>query len=284
MTQMKQEQEIMGMVTDIQRFSVHDGPGIRTTVFLKGCNMDCAWCHNPETISFEPEMIVDESKCIGCWKCDEGCYSGAKRWVGTQKTVGQVLKEVLLDQPYYGEDGGVTISGGEPTCQPVFTRELLKACKEAGLSCGVESNLSVDWAILKEIASLCDVFMCDLKIWDSDLHKKYTRVGNERIIENLKKLDTIGIPIILRTPIIPGINDNAEQIKPIAQLAATLKNLKYYELLPYHPLGLSKKLAGKEQKPRFEKPPKETMSALAQLAKEQKLPVRVASVNIFEEE
>ena len=137
---------------------------------------------------------------------------------------------------------------------------------------------------MKEIASLCDVFMCDLKIWDSDLHKKYTRVGNERIIENLKKLDTIGIPIILRTPIIPGINDNAEQIKPIAQLAATLKNLKYYELLPYHPLGLSKKLAGKEQKPRFEKPPKETMSALAQLAKEQKLPVRVASVNIFEEE
>ena len=266
MTQMKQEQEIMGMVTDIQRFSVHDGPGIRTTVFLKGCNMDCAWCHNPETISFEPEMIVDESKCIGCGKCDEGCYSGAKRWVGTQKTVGQVLKEVLLDQPYYGEDGGVTISGGEPTCQPVFTRELLKACKEAGISCGVESNLSVDWAILKEIASLCDV------------------VGNERIIENLKKLDTIGIPIILRTPIIPGINDNAEQIKPIAQLAATLKNLKYYELLPYHPLGLSKKLAGKEQKPRFEKPPKETMSALAQLAKEQKLPVRVASVNIFEEE
>ena len=99
MTQMKQEQEIMGMVTDIQRFSVHDGPGIRTTVFLKGCNMDCAWCHNPETISFEPEMIVDESKCIGCGKCDEGCYSGAKRWVGTQKTVGQVLKEVLLDQP-----------------------------------------------------------------------------------------------------------------------------------------------------------------------------------------
>ena len=90
MTQMKQEQEIMGMVTDIQRFSVHDGPSIRTTVFLKGCNMDCAWCHNPETISFEPEMIVDESKCIGCGKCDEGCYSGAKRWVGTQKTVGQV--------------------------------------------------------------------------------------------------------------------------------------------------------------------------------------------------
>ena len=125
--------------------------------------------------------------------------------------------------------------------------------------------------------------MCDLKIWDSDLHKKYTRVGNERIIENLKKLDTIGIPIILRTPIIPGINDNAEQIKPIAQLAATLKNLKYYELLPYH-LRTVKKLAGKEQKPRFEKPPKETMSALAQLAKEQKLPVRVASVNIFEEE
>ena len=273
-----------GMVFDIQRLSVHDGPGIRTTVFLKGCPLRCVWCHNPETISFEPEMIVDESKCIGCGKCDEGCYSGAKRWVGTQKTVGQVLKEVLLDQPYYGEDGGVTISGGEPTCQPVFTRELLKACKEAGISCGVESNLSVDWAILKEIASLCDVFMCDLKIWDSDLHKKYTRVGNERIIENLKKLDTIGIPIILRTPIIPGINDNAEQIKPIAQLAATLKNLKYYELLPYHPLGLSKKLAGKEQKPRFEKPPKETMSALAQLAKEQKLPVRVASVNIFEEE
>ena len=96
MTQMKQEQEIMGMVTDIQRFSVHDGPGIRTTVFLKGCNMDCAWCHNPETISFEPEMIVDESKCIGCGKCDEGCYSGAKRWVGTQKTVGQVLKPIRL--------------------------------------------------------------------------------------------------------------------------------------------------------------------------------------------
>ena len=109
-------------------------------------------------------------------------------------------------------------------------------------------------------------------------------MGNERIIENLKNLDTIGIPIILRTPIIPGINDSAEQIGPIADLAATLKNLKYYELLPYHPLGLSKKLAGKEQKPRFEKPPKATMNALAQLAKERNIPVRVASVNIFEED
>ena len=98
----------------------------------------------------------------------------------------------------------------------------------------------VDWKILKEIASLCDVFMCDLKAWDSELHQKYTKVGNERIIENLKNLDTIGIPIILRTPIIPGINDSAEQIGPIADLAATLKNLKYYELLPYHPLAYQK--------------------------------------------
>ena len=112
----------------------------------------------------------------------------------------------------------------------------------------------------------------------------YYETTANTIIENLKKLDTLGIPIILRTPIIPGINDNAEQIQPIAQLSATLKNLKYYELLPYHPLGLSKKLAGKEQKPRIEKPPKVTMNAHAQLAKAEKLPVRVASVNIFEEE
>ena len=94
--------------------------------------MDCAWCHNPETISFEPEMITDESKCIGCGKCDEGCYSGAKRWVGTQMTVQKVLKEVLIDQPYYGEDGGITISGGEPTCQPVFCPGAFKSLQGSG--------------------------------------------------------------------------------------------------------------------------------------------------------
>ncbi len=136
---MNQNGTTYGVITDIQRFSLHDGPGIRTSVFFKGCNLNCAWCHNPETISFAPEVIVDPEKCIGCGKCDEGCYSGARREVGRRFSAEELMTEILQDKDYYGKTGGVTLTGGEVTCQPEFAYEILKQCQSAGIGRAIET-------------------------------------------------------------------------------------------------------------------------------------------------
>lgn len=228
---------IKGVVADIERTSYHDGKGIRTTVFLKGCPLKCEWCHNPECISPKIQELYYPDKCIGCGLCDKGCYSGARVTCGKEMTAEEVLKEILLDKPYYIGGGGVTFSGGEPLMQPKFLKELIKLSKENGINVAVETSLIY---FDEEIFKSLDFIMADFKIWDSELHKKYTGVDNSVIKENFIKLNKLGVPIIARTPVIPEIEQNIDKI---SKFLFDLENVIEYELLPYHPIGNAKREA-----------------------------------------
>ncbi len=251
------------LVSDIQRFSIHDGPGIRTTVFLKGCPLKCAWCHNPECISFEQETLFYAEKCIGCGKCAEGCYSGARVLCGKEMTPEDVLSEILADRAFYGDEGGVTVSGGEPLAHAPFVKELIALCKAESVGVAMETSL---YRFAKEILSSLDLIMTDVKIWDEAAHQKYVGFSGHIIKENLRLADTLGVPIIVRTPIVPSINDSAENVKSTAAFLRTLKNVTKYELLPYHPLGLSKAKALGCTMTEFPIPTKEKMKELSAYA------------------
>ena len=258
----------MGVLTAIQRFSLHDGPGIRSTVFFKGCNMRCAWCHNPETLRVEPEVLYYRSKCVGCGACaqvcpshrvesgrmvydrsacaDHGacaqvCFSGALEMCGRDYTVQEVLHEVMQDVDYYAQSGGgVTLSGGEVLLQPQFAAELLSALHKEGVHTAIEINLNVDFSTLEALLPDLDLVMCDLKLWDEDAHRRWTGAGNARIRENIARLSRSGKPFIVRTPVIPGVNDSEAEIAAIAGFVGQLPGLAYYELLNFNPLGGSK--------------------------------------------
>ena len=258
----------MGILTAIQRFSLHDGPGIRSTVFFKGCDLRCAWCHNPETLRVEPEVLYYRSKCVGCGACaqvcpshtveggkmvydraacaDHGacaqvCFSGALEVCGREYTVQEVLREVMQDVDYYAQSGGgVTLSGGEVLLQPQFAGELLAALHREGVHTAIETNLSVDFSVLEALLPDLDLILCDLKLWDEDAHRRWTGAGNARIRENLTRLPDTGKPFIVRTPVIPGVNDNEAEIAAIAGFVGRLPGLAYYELLNFNPLGGSK--------------------------------------------
>lgn len=249
-----------GIIADIQRFSLHDGPGIRTTVFFKGCPLNCAWCHNPECIDFSPQELFYPDKCIGCNRCAEGCFAGAQVQCGQEMSVSQILSILQQDRPYYASQGGVTFSGGEPMAQKDFLSELADACRTEGIHTAVETSMVVyDETALRRM----DFIMADLKIWDSEIHRNYTGQGNERIKENLKKADGLGIPILLRTPVIPGIDQGIDRI---AEFARSLNHVLRYELLPYHPLGQSKRKALCLPEAPFRIPSKEEMRELNQYA------------------
>ena len=267
-----------GFITEIQHSSVHDGPGIRTTVFLKGCNMHCAWCHNPETVYPGKEILHSPEKCIGCGRCEEGCFSGARVEVGREVTVEQVLAEALADKIYYGQDGGVTVTGGEPLMQAAFTEALLKACREAGISPAMETNLSMPKETVIACARLCDLVMCDLKLWDEVAHLRYTGLTNKRVKENLRAVSALGIPMVVRTPLMRDVNDRVEEIAAIADYIAELSGSITYELLTYHPLGVSKGASEHFKPERFERPARETVALLARTAREKGLSVRVDGV------
>lgn len=247
---------IKGIVADIQRASVHDGPGIRTTVFLKGCPLRCAWCHNPECIDYKPQTMYYPEKCIGCGLCEKRCFSGAKVICGKEMTVEEVVKQVLLDKDYYGNEGGVTFSGGEPLAQREFLGALMDACKEQGVHCAIETSLIYFDA---EILGKADLVMADLKIWDDELHKKHTGVSNGKIKEHFVRLNELGIPIIARTPVIPEI---MQEIDKISEFLQNLSNVEKYELLPYHPLGGAKREALGIEADGFTIPSKEYMKEL----------------------
>lgn len=223
-----------GLVADIKRASFHDGDGIRTTVFLKGCPLSCKWCHNPECLSFEPEVLKYPEKCIGCNMCDKGCYSGAMTVCGKYYFPKELVDELLYDEVYFKNGGGVTFSGGEPMAQKDFVSACVKLLKEKDISSFIETSLCV---FDEDVFSAVDAVLADFKIFDSEIHKEYTGVSNEQIKENFKKLDKLNIPIYARTPLIPDIN---QEIDKISQFLKTLKNVKKYELLPYHSLGIIK--------------------------------------------
>lgn len=251
------------LISEIQRFSIHDGPGIRTTVFLKGCPLKCAWCHNPECISFRQETLFYPEKCIGCGKCIHGCYSGARVVCGREMTPEEVLSEVLADKAFYGDKGGLTVSGGEPLAHAPFVKELVALCRAAGIKTAVETSL---YRFDEELLSSFDLIMTDVKIWDEAAHQKYVGISARTVRENLRLADALGVPIIVRTPIIPEINDTVENVKETAAFLRTLKNVVKYELLPYHPLGLSKARALGRDMTEFSVPTKEKMKELSAYA------------------
>jgi pyruvate formate lyase activating enzyme len=259
-----------GLITEIQRFSLNDGPGIRTTVFFKGCNMRCAWCHNPETFSVENEVMYDPEKCIGCMHCVSVCPTGAQQNLDGRHVFNRdlctgcgkcaeicfpealqntackiscdgVMKEVLQDKAYYlDSNGGVTLSGGETMLQGDFAQEIALACKQNKIECGVETNLAYDLDRAGDALRMFDLIMFDLKIMDSAEHANWTGIGNERILRNIRTLDEYGIPLIARTPLIPGVTDSVENLTATTDFLAGLKNLRYYEILNFNPLGEAK--------------------------------------------
>lgn len=261
---------LKGIITDIERFSLKDGPGIRTTVFLKGCNMACKWCHNPETLAIKPQLMVypekcvscsaclkacsvgarrleknqlvyDRLQCVGCGRCASVCYTGALEMSGKEMSVEEIMEEIMQDKAYYqNSGGGVTLSGGEISLQPEFVLELLTALKKENISTAIETNLYAPWEIYETFLPLVDLVMFDIKTFSNDLHKKWTGVENKRILENAEKIARSQKPYLVRTPVIPGVNDTEEEIGKIASFLKELGGAQYYELLLFNPLGESK--------------------------------------------
>ena len=259
-----------GLITTLQRMSIHDGPGIRTVVFMKGCNMRCKWCHNPETwikerqiqyikgkcihcqtcrvicpnqaIQEGPDsMIMDRNKCTGCGLCVEHCCSGALTVVGREVSPEQLWEEVKRDIPYFMEShGGVTVSGGEPLVQAGFVKEFLSICRQNGVHTALETNASFPWKEMEELLPLTDLWICDLKLADNERHKEWTGIGNTTIIDNLKKLTECGAELMVRTPVIPGVNDTDEDIEAISAILQPIKDKLTYTLLGFHTLGFGK--------------------------------------------
>jgi len=287
-----------GYVTNIQRFSIHDGPGIRTTVFLKGCNLRCFWCHNPETLSPRPELQLFLDRCIGCGECfarcpqhthvmedgerrflrelcqgcgicAETCYAEALVLVGDEMTVDEVMDQVLRDVPFYEtSDGGMTLSGGEPLLQFDFCYALLERAKGENVHTAIETAANFAWERIAAILPVTDLVMMDIKLMDAERHRDATGVSNERILENARRLGESGLPLIVRTPIVPGVNDSADDVAAIAAFVAALPNLVYYELLPFHPMARSKytSLDLDYRAKDLKSPPKEQMEALTRVA------------------
>lgn len=259
-----------GTIFNIQRFCITDGDGIRTTVFFKGCPLRCKWCHNPESQSTKPQLLFKASRCVACGSCAAACKNEVHRIVdglhgvdfdsckkcgecmkvccydalelcGHTVSAEEILEEMKPDFPYYGEKGGVTISGGEPLAQPEFLLSVLRLLKEKGINVYLETCGYAKREVLEELLPYVDCFLFDWKCSDSSLHKEYTGVDNRLIEENLRLLNSRGKRIVLRCPIIPGVNDNADHFKGIARLDRELEMIDRVELMAYHSMGEGKK-------------------------------------------
>jgi pyruvate formate lyase activating enzyme len=259
-----------GVIFDIKRFAVYDGPGIRTTVFLKGCPLHCLWCHNPESIARRPQLVFTPQKCIGCgqcmevcaqqahqlvdgrheivWErcqacgaCAEGCYAGALELAGHEVTAEGVMADVLRDRAFYETSGGgMTLSGGEPLAQYDFTRALLHAAAAEGVHTALDTTGLAPWRQLEGLLSTTDLILYDLKQMDEARHVALTGVPNERILDNLRRLDGAGQQVWVRIPLIPGQNDDDANYHALGRFLKDLQHIERIEILRYHRLAESK--------------------------------------------
>ena len=301
---LRDKEMVKGLVFNIQRFSLHDGPGIRTAVFMKGCPLRCLWCHNPEGFYGIPELEYNPTKCIGCGRCSvcpSGCHvtrdgvhlferercvrcfmcvdvcpAGAILQAGREYTVDEVMKTVESDRAYYDNSGGgLTLSGGEPLLQPEFSKAILESAKEKGFNTAIETSGYAPSEVIKDISPLVDLFLYDVKLTNDADHKRFTGVGRDLIISNLRLLNEEKKQIVLRCPIIPGVNDNDLHFDAIASLANELDSVKRIDIEPYHDLGTAKyEKFGKKASFSAEPPSKERMEEIREYIQE-KTPKRV---------
>jgi pyruvate formate lyase activating enzyme len=265
--------ELAGFITHIQAYSLHDGPGIRTVVFFKGCPLRCAWCCNPECQAVDPEVEFFPSKCAHCGACRQACRRGAinvvseidsgfkinkalcntcgdciracpgnaLKWVGKRITLEALLAEVKRDKSFYRvSHGGLTVSGGEALGQFPFARELLRRSHNANIDTAIETCGDIQWGHFAEILPDLDLILYDLKHMDPDLHKQWTGVPNQRILDNLRHLSKTGVPIIIRLPLIPEFNLDEDAMGEMAGFISGLENIREVNLLPFHQLGKDK--------------------------------------------
>jgi len=281
-------------ISNLQRFSLDDGPGIRTTVFFKGCNLRCAWCHNPEcivpgatlqfiaasctacgkcvsvcpqnvhTITEDGRHLLDRTLCAACGKCAYHCPHTALNLIGTQYQPEELLRQILKDQKYYETSGGgVTFSGGEPMLHPAYLAQMLRMCREAGLHTAVDTAGCVPFSSFETVLPWTNLFLYDIKLWDEAGHRAATGVSNQRILENLDALTRAGADVYIRTPVIPTFNDDPETFRQIAAFLAGLpgrEHVRLIQLLPYHSYGVGKYASlGQPSKTAALKPPEDAL-------------------------
>lgn len=265
-------EELKGRIFNVQRFSVHDGPNIRDMVFFKGCPLHCAWCSNPESQRFEKQVAYKESKCIGCGACiancphgalsrrEDGkvlvdkskcvdcgicvktCYAEAMHVFGEDYTVDELYEKVHRNKITWRSNGGVTLSGGEVLSQADFAAAFLKKNKENGVHTAIETSLYAPWETVEKVIEQCDLVFCDCKFFTNAIHKKWTGVDNALIKENILRIKKVftDVDLIVRTPVIPGINDSEEELGKIVEFLKQIPGLTDYELLPFHNYGGAK--------------------------------------------